>query len=47
MYDEIVKKYYGIIYNYCRQRLNFSKTAAEDVTQEVSKRAWHISACRK
>lgn len=35
MYDEIVKKYYGIIYNYCRQRLNFSKTAAEDVTQEV------------
>lgn len=35
MYDEIVKKYYGVIYNYCRQKLNFSKTAAEDVTQEV------------
>ena len=35
MYDEIVDKYYSEIYNYCRTKLNFNRTAAEDVTQEV------------
>ena len=35
MYDEIVDKYYNEIYNYCCTKLNFSRTAAEDVTQGV------------
>lgn len=35
MYDEIVNKYYSVIYNYCRTKLGYSRTAAEDVTQEV------------
>lgn len=35
MYDEIVDKYYNEIYNYCCTKLNFNRTAAEDVTQEV------------
>ena len=35
MYDEIVNKYYSAIYNYCRTKLGYSRTAAEDVTQEV------------
>lgn len=35
MYDEIVNKYYCAIYNYCRIKLGYSRTAAEDVTQEV------------
>lgn len=35
MYDEIVNRYYRVILNYCKYKLNGSKTAAEDVTQEV------------
>lgn len=35
MYDEIVNRYYSVILNYCKYKLCGSKTAAEDVTQEV------------
>ena len=35
MYDEIVRKYYIVIYNYCLYKFFGNKTAAEDVTQEV------------
>lgn len=35
MYDEIVSRYYNVILNYCKYKLNGNKTAAEDITQEV------------
>lgn len=35
MYDEIVNRYYNVILNYCKYKLNGNKTAAEDITQEV------------
>lgn len=35
MFDEIVSRYYNVILNYCKYKLNGSKTAAEDVTQDV------------
>lgn len=35
MIEEIIKLYYEPIFVYCRAALNGSKTAAEDVTQEV------------
>lgn len=35
MYNEIVKQYYDVIYNYCFYKLSCNKSAAEDVTQEV------------
>lgn len=35
MFDEIAEKYYTLIYNYCRSKLNGDKEAAEDITQEV------------
>lgn len=35
MYNEIVKKYYTVILNYCLYKLNGNLTSAEDVTQEV------------
>ena len=35
MYDEIVSRYYNVILNYCKYRLNGNQTAAEDITQEV------------
>lgn len=35
MYDEIVTRYYRVILNYCKYKLNGNHTAAEDVTQEV------------
>lgn len=35
MYDEIVNRYYHVILNYCKYKLNGNYAAAEDVTQEV------------
>ncbi len=35
MFDEIVTRYYNVILNYCKYKLNGNKTAAEDVTQDV------------
>ncbi|MCM1008287.1 MAG: sigma-70 family RNA polymerase sigma factor [Ruminococcus flavefaciens] len=35
MFDEIVNRYYSVILNYCKYKLNGNKSAAEDVTQEV------------
>lgn len=35
MFDEIVNRYYNVILNYCKYKLNGCQTAAEDVTQEV------------
>lgn len=35
MYDEIVNKYYNVILNYCKAKMNGNKSAAEDITQEV------------
>lgn len=35
MFDEIVSRYYDVILNYCKYRLDGNKSAAEDITQEV------------
>ena len=35
MFEEVVNIYYKVILNYCKYKLCGSKTAAEDVTQEV------------